>query len=61
MDRVTNIVNDKEVNPRGIENPTLFADHSLYEVSFTNGRTEDLTVNVIYENMLLQVDSGGHN
>ena len=42
MARVTKRVKDNEGNPRGIEHLTLFTDHSLYEVSFTNRRTEDL-------------------
>ena len=59
MARVTKRVKDNEGNPRGIEHPTFFADHSLYEVSFP-GQTEDLTANVIAENMLSQVDSEVH-
>ena len=58
---VTNRVKENEGNPRGIEHPTLFSDHSLYKVSFPNGQTEDLTENVISENMLSQVDSEGHH
>ena len=42
MVRVTKRVKDKEGNPRGIERPKLSADHSLYEVSFPNGRMEEL-------------------
>ena len=61
MARVTNTVKDNNGNPRDIEQPALFADHSLYEVSFTNGRTEELTANVISENMLSQVYSEGHH
>ena len=61
MARVTKRVEDNEVNPRGIEHPTLFADHSLYEVSFPHVRTEELTVKVIYENMLFQVYFEGHH
>ena len=53
---VTKQVKDNRGNPRGIEHPILFADHSLYEVSFTNGQTEDLTLKVISENMLPQLD-----
>ena len=30
MYRFTKRVSDNEGNPRGIEHPTLFADHSLY-------------------------------
>ena len=48
-------------DPRRIEHPTLFADHLLYEVSFPNGWTEELTANVIAENMLSQVDSEVHH
>ena len=55
--RVTKRVKDTEVNPRGIEHPILFADHSLYEVSFTNVLREELTENVIDENMLYRVYS----
>ena len=40
MARVTKRVKDDEDNPRGIEYPTLFVDYSLYEVWFTNGKTE---------------------
>ena len=39
ISRVTKRVRDNNGNPRGIEQPELFADHSLYEVSFPNGRT----------------------
>ena len=56
MSKVTNSVKDIEGNPLRIEHPTLLADHSLYEVSFQNDRTEDLTANLIAENMLSQVD-----
>ena len=37
--RFTKRVKDNEGNPRGTEHPILFADHSLYKVSFPNGRT----------------------
>ena len=39
----------------------MFAYHSLYEVSFPNGQTEDLTENVIDDNMISQVDSEVHH
>ena len=39
----------------------MFVCHSLYEVSFPNDLTEELTENVIAENMLSQVDSYGHH
>ena len=57
MTRVTNHVKENEGNLRGIEHLALFVDHSLYVVSFTNGRTEELTANEISENILSQVDS----
>ena len=57
MARVTNRVKYNNGNPRGIEQPILFADHPLYEVSFPNVKKEYLTENVISENMILQVDS----
>ena len=61
MSRVTNHVKDNEGNPRGREQPNFFADHSLYEVSFPNGQTEESTANMISENMLSQVDSEVHH
>ena len=61
MARVTKRVKDNEGNPRGIEHPTSFADHSLYEVSFPNGLMEELTENVSAENMISLVYSEGHN
>ena len=60
MARVTKCLKANEDKPRGIEHPTLFSDHSLYEVSFTNGQTEELIDNVIAESMLSHVDSEGH-
>ena len=48
MTRVTKCVKDNQGNPRAIEHPTLFVDHSLYEVTFPN---------VIADSMLSQVDS----
>ena len=61
MDRVTKCMNYNEGNPIGSEHPALFADHSLYEVSFPNGQIEELTANMISENMLSQVDSEIHH
>ena len=61
MSRVTNSVKDNEGNPRDIEHPKLFSDHSLYEVSFLNGQTEEMTANVIDENVLSQLYSEGHH
>ena len=61
MDIFAKRVKYNENNPRGIEHPTFFVDHSLYEVLFPNGRTENLIANVISENMLSQVDSEGHH
>ena len=61
MSRVTKPVKDNEGVPIGIEHPVLFADHSLYEVSFPNVRTEELTEKVIAENMISQVYSEVHH
>ena len=61
MARVTKRVKYNEGDLRGIENPILFEDHSLYVVSFSNGQTEDLTARVTAENMLSQVDPEGHH
>ena len=61
ISRVTKRVKDNKGKPRGIEHRTLFADHSLYEVSFPNYLREELTANFIAENMLSQVDSEGHH
>lgn len=36
-------------------------DHSVYEVQFTDGSTEELTANVIAENMLSSCDSEGRH
>ena len=57
ISRVTTSVKNNEGNPRGIEHPTLFVYHSLYDISFPNVRTEELIANVIADNMLSQVDS----
>ena len=57
IDKVTKSVKYIKDNPISIEHPALFVHHSLYEVSFTNGRTEELKANTIGENMLSQVDS----
>ena len=61
MSRVTKRVKDNEDIPKWIEHPILFADHSLYEVSFTNVQTGELTAKVIAENMISQVDSELHH
>ena len=59
--RVTKHVKYNTSNPIGIEHPKLFADHSLYEILFPNGQTEELTANMISENMLSWVDSEWHH
>ena len=59
MARVTKSVKENKGNLRGIEHPTLFADHLLYEVSFPNGRTEELKFYVIDKKTISQVDSEG--
>ena len=59
--RVLTCVKDNKGNPRGSEHQDSFADHSLYEVLFPNGQMEELTLNIISENMLSKVDSEGHH
>ena len=61
MARFTKNMKYNESKTRGIEHPTLFSYHSLYQVSFPNDQTEYLTENVIDDNMLYQVYSEGHN
>ena len=61
MNRVTKRVNDDDGKSGGIEHPILFTDHSLYQVSFPNVRTEELIANMIAKHMLSQVDSEGHH
>ena len=56
MAGVTKNVDSNEGDPRGIEHLNLSADHSLYEVSFPNGLTEDFTANVISDHVIFQVD-----
>ena len=60
ISRVTKSVQDNDGNSIGIEHPSLFADQSLYEVSFPNGLTEEFTENVIAESMLSQEYSERH-
>ena len=36
-------------------------DHSLYEVEFGDGHTEELSANIIAENMLANTDHDGHH
>ena len=57
MARVTKCVKENEDNHIWSKHPAMYSDQSLYEFSFPNGQTEELPANVIYENMLSQVDS----
>lgn len=43
------------------KNYNMLQDHSHYEVQFSDGTTEELTANVIAENMLSDVDSEGYH
>ena len=61
MARITKRVKDNKGNPRGIENHTIFSYYSLIEVTFTNGRTEELTEMVMTENRLYEVYSEIHH
>ena len=60
MARVNKFVKDNNCHSRGIKIHVVFSYHSLYEVSFPNGQTEELTANVFSDNMLFQVYSEVH-
>ena len=60
MAKVIKKTRDADRNPdTGAYNP--LNDHSRYEVKFTDGSTEELTANVIAENMMAGCDSEGHH
>ena len=46
---------------KGEGNYNAMRDKSLYKVKYPDGTTEQLADNIIYENMLSQVDSEGHH
>ena len=61
ISRVTKHLKENQGNPRGIEHPVLFEDHSFYFVSFPNVKMEELTANLIADNMLSEVYSEKHH
>ena len=61
MGRVTKRVRDNEGNVMGTPSNNPLTNHSLYEVEFPDGHTEELQYNIIAENMMSQVDSEGHH
>ena len=60
MTKVTrNAISNYQNRTSGTYNP--LADHSSYEVQVSDGTTEELTLNVIAENMFSDYDSEGHH
>ena len=59
MTRVHQILRNADVNPEGNGNYRAWADHTEYENYFFDGSAYKLTVNIIAENMLYQVESEG--
>ena len=51
---------DEDGKPVGIPNNNPLLDQRLYEVEFLDGHIENLTANIIAENLLAQVDDEGH-
>jgi hypothetical protein len=50
---------DKEGKPIGIPHCNPLLDSRLYEVEYADGQVEELTANVIAENLISQVDKEG--
>ncbi|GFH56846.1 hypothetical protein CTEN210_13322 [Chaetoceros tenuissimus] len=59
MAKVRRKVKSNDLNEDANYNPIL--DNSIYEVQFSDGSTEEISANVIAENMLSQVDAEGHH
>jgi hypothetical protein len=59
MAKVMKKVRSADTNEGNSYNP--LHDHSSYEVQFSDGTTDELTANVIAENMLSNVDSEGYH
>ena len=53
-------VTDEEGNPIGKANKNPILDNRLYEVEFIDGTTEQITANIIAENIMSQVDAEGN-
>ena len=58
--RVTKRLRDDEGNPVGMASANPLLDSRAYEVEFADGNVEELTANIIAENLIAQVDKEGH-
>ena len=57
--RVNKRVRDEEGNPVGNANNNPLLDSRKYEVEYADGHVEELTANIIAENLIVQVDEEG--
>ena len=57
MERFRQILRNTDANYEGTGNYRVWADHTGYEIEFFYVSTSKLTANIIYENMLSQVES----
>ena len=57
--RVNKRVRDEEGNPVGNANNNPLLDSRKYEVEYADGHVEELTANIIAENLIAQVDEEG--
>ena len=58
---VTKRLKDQDGLPCGVANPNPLLDTQLYEVTFLDGHTEELSANTIAQNLFAQVDKEGHH
>ncbi|KAI2503175.1 Reverse transcriptase (RNA-dependent DNA polymerase) [Fragilaria crotonensis] len=57
--KVIKRLRDDKGNPVGTANVNILLDSRAYEVEFINGHVEELTANIIAENLIAQVDDEG--
>jgi hypothetical protein len=57
--RVNKRVRDEEGNPVGNANDNPLLDSRKYKVEYADGHVEELTANIIAENLIVQVDEEG--
>ena len=57
--RVNKRVRDEEGNPVGNANDNPLLDSQKYKVEYADGHVEELTANIIAENLIVQVDEEG--
>jgi hypothetical protein len=58
--RVTKRMRDNEGMPIGMASDNPLLDSRKYEVEYVDGNVEELTANIIAENLIAQVDEEGH-